>query len=65
LKCRELEPGLKLILWSGFGEETLAALLAEVPVVPDARVPKPCKIEQLIETVGEVLKAVPGLGRVQ
>ena len=39
-KCQEIEPGLKVVLWSGHDEKTMASLLAKIPVTVDARFPK-------------------------
>jgi DNA-binding NtrC family response regulator len=52
-KCKEIEPGLKVLLWSGYSEGTLASLLAKVPVIPDARLPKGKEIdlERLLSTI--------------
>ena len=36
-QCKELEPELKLVLWSGMPEGLLADLLTQARVVPDAR----------------------------
>jgi hypothetical protein len=35
-KCKKIEPRLKVVMWSGHLEETLASLLARIPVIPDA-----------------------------
>ena len=52
-KCQEIEPGLKVVLWSGHDEKTMASLLAMIPVTVDARFPKgeACDMRKLVETI--------------
>ncbi len=41
--CKQLEPGVKVIVWSGHEKITLGSLLAKAGVVPDIKLPKGCE----------------------
>ena len=57
-KCKEIEPRLKVILWSGHSEETLASLLAKVPVIPDASFRKGSEFdtERFLDRIEELVR---------
>jgi len=58
-KCLKVEPRLKVVLWSGIiGEDNvLDPLLLKFRVTPDAVVPKPCTLDELVEPVEKLLFA--------
>jgi DNA-binding NarL/FixJ family response regulator len=64
-KCKEIEPKLKVVLWSGHSEETLASLLANVPVIPDAIFMKGIErdTERLFDRIEELVRGSAGQPR--
>ncbi len=58
-KCKEIEPQLRVVLWSGHDEATLAWLLAKIPVTPNARFPKGSQQEdvwKMVETIEKLAR---------
>jgi DNA-binding NtrC family response regulator len=61
-RCKKLEPGVKIIIWSGYEEATVASLLAKAEIIPDRRLPKGREgdgVAELAAAVKHLLRKVP------